>query len=164
MLGKNLKAGTSSRRENLEGPSCWLGSTVTFPRWGSASEAEAGLKIRLVPPFPALRQWYPWHRAGVALRGTTRFPSASPGIREPPKALPLCRGRPSIPGEPRCCGRARRGVAYRGTRTARGMGPAGRCCIYFLLLVHFGFCVGGSCEQKGDGESIVREQPVLSNT
>lgn len=43
-----------------------------------------------------------------------------------------------------------------------GLEPAGRCCVYFLLLVRFGFCVGGSCEQKGDGGSVVRGQPVLS--
>lgn len=160
-LGKNLKAGTSSRRERLEGPSCRLGNAAAFPRWGPTGEAEAGLKVKLVPPFPALRQRYLRHRAGVALRGTTRFPS-DPGATRgfaPPS------GTAERPGGPTVLWQSEAGVARRGTRAAGGArGWQGRCCVYFLLLVHFGFCVGGSCEQKGDGKSVVQEQRVLSNT
>lgn len=118
-----MKAGTSSRRERLEGPSCRLGGTVPFPHWGPAGEAETGLKIRLVHPFLALRQRYLWHRAGVALRGTTRFPSASPRIREPLEALPLCRGLRDIPGGLTALWQSEAGVRlqqHEGCQGARG--------------------------------------------
>lgn len=98
--GKNLKAGTSSRRERFKGPSCRRGSTIAFPHRGPIGEAEARLKIRLVPPFLAFRQQHPRHRASMTLRGTTCFPSTSPRIWEPPEASPLHRGLQSIPGAP----------------------------------------------------------------
>lgn len=163
--GKNLKAGTSSRRERFKGPSCRRGSTIAFPHRGPIGEAEARLKIRLVPPFLALRQQHPRHRASMTLRGTTCFPSTSPRIWEPPEASPLHRGLQSIPGAPGpVAERGGGGVSLAGAPGLLGVTqPAGRCCVYFLLVL-FGFCVGGSCEQKGDGESAMQEQSVLSNT
>lgn len=56
-----MKTRASRRRERLKS------LAITFPRW--KSEGEAGLKIRLVPLFPALRQQYPQHRAGGASQG-----------------------------------------------------------------------------------------------
>lgn len=140
-FGKNLKAGTSSRRERFKGPSCRLGSTIAFPHRGPISKAEARLKIRLVPPFLAVRQQHPRHRASMTLRGTTCFPSTSPRIWEPAEASPLHLGLQSILGAPGPVAERGGGVTCGGTRAAGGH-TAGRQMLRLFSPCSFWFLCG----------------------
>jgi len=158
-----LEAGTSSRRERPRGSRLSAWQHHHLPTLGSRRRGRSRAENHACDSFPGPPAAVPAAQGRRDSETDHPLPALPPGSGSHPRLCPSMGDHGAFRGA-QALWKSKGGSLAEARGLPGGTGPSGRCCIYFLLLVHFSFCVGGSCEQKGDGEGTVREQPVLSNT